>query len=79
MTTNDNITYNSNKYFYCYNPIKRDFICNMGQQYIDEGINSVTNKTYWKFKRSNKLDKILNNWRIFQQMRFETKQINNKQ
>jgi len=57
--------------YYCYNPVKKDFICNMGQVYIDTGKHYTTNKEFWIFERGDKLDNILKKWRIFQNMRFE--------
>lgn len=60
----------NNTNYYCYNPIQKDFIINMGLHYIDKGTHLKTNRNYWIFERGNKLDKILNNWRIFQNMRF---------
>lgn len=62
-----------NKNYYCYNPVKKDFICNMGQVYIDSGKHFTTNKEFWIFERGDKLDRILNKWRIFQKMRFDDK------
>jgi hypothetical protein len=43
----------------------------MGQVYIDKGTHYITNKEYWIFERGDKLDKILNKWRVFQKMRFD--------
>ena len=61
----------NNKPFYCYNPIQKDFIINMGLRWIDKGTHLKTNRNYWIFERGNKLDKILTKWKVFQQMRFE--------
>ena len=60
-----------NKYLYCYNPIKKNFILEKGEKYIDKDINSSTGKTYWIFVKNKKLDKILTDWRKFQELRFK--------
>lgn len=60
----------TNNLYYCYNPIKANFILTMGLNYIDKGIHLKTNRNYWIFERGIQLDKILNKWRIFQEMRF---------
>lgn len=59
------------KNLYCYNPVKKDFICNMGINYIDNGVHLKTNKTFWIFTRDEKLDMILDKWRDLQKLKFE--------
>lgn len=56
---------------YCYNPIKKNFICNMGIKYIDKGVHLKTNKTFWIFARDEKLDMVLDKWRDLQKLKFE--------
>lgn len=58
------------KYLYCYNPIKKNFILERGERYIDKDINKSTNKQYWIFIRNSKLDKILIDWRKYQEKKF---------
>lgn len=59
-----------NNLYYCYNPVKKDFILTMGLHYIDKGTHLKTNRNYWTFKRGTELDAILNKWRKFQELRF---------
>lgn len=59
-----------NNNYYCYNPIKKDFITTKNLMYINTGVNPNTNKTYWIYKRSCILDAILKDWREYQQQRF---------
>ena len=59
------------KNLYCYNPVKKDFICNMGIRYIYEGVHFKTNRKFWVFTRDDKLDIILKRWRELQKIKFE--------
>lgn len=61
----------NNKYFYCYNPIKKNFILEHGESYIDSDTNISTGRKYWIFVRNNKLNTILIQWRKFQETRFK--------
>ena len=53
-----------NRYFYCYSyPLKEFFICN-GLNYITVAVNQSTNKRYWLFEGTEKLNILLNKWRL---------------
>ena len=53
-----------NRYFYCYSyPLKDFFICN-GLNYITAAINQSTGKRYWLFEGTEKLNILLNEWRL---------------
>lgn len=49
----------SNDIFYCYSKKLRFFIQSFGVDYIDRNVNKNTNVTYWTFKKSDALDKII--------------------
>ena len=51
------------KPFFCYSyPLKEYFIKN-GLRYITSAINQNTEKRYWLFEGSEKLEKLLQEWR----------------
>lgn len=51
------------KPFFCYSyPLKEYFITN-GLRYITAATNQTTRKRYWLFEGSEKLDKLLKEWR----------------
>lgn len=60
-----------NKYYYCYNPVKKNYLLENGVNYIDKDIHKRTLNTFWIFVRSEKLDYLLNNWRQIQNKRFK--------
>lgn len=52
------------KPFFCYSyPLKQHFVKN-GLRYITASTNASTGKRYWLFDGSEKLDKLLNEWRV---------------
>lgn len=46
-------------YFYCYSKRMSYFIRSFGISYANRGINSNTKITYYKFEKSERLDKII--------------------
>lgn len=53
-----------NKYFYCYSYPLKEFFKNHGLKYITAAKNQTTNKTYWLFEGTEKLNKLLQEWRL---------------
>ena len=52
------------KPFFCYSyPLKQFFVKN-GLRYVTAAINESTGNRYWLFEGSEKLDKLLNEWRV---------------
>ena len=53
-----------NRYFYCYSyPLKEFFVKN-GLSYVTAAINQSTSKRYWLFEGTDKLNDLLNRWRL---------------
>ena len=42
--------------FYCYSNRLHNWLRSLGFKYISVGINKNTNKSYWTYEKSNKLD-----------------------
>ncbi len=52
------------KLYYCYsNPLKQ-FLIQNGERFITKSIHERTNKKYWVFVSSDKLNSLLNDWRL---------------
>lgn len=49
-------------YYYCYSHPQKDFLIKNGVFCIVKGIHPKTNKTYWVFQRSEKLNNLLTQW-----------------
>lgn len=45
-----------NNYFYCYSNKLHYFLISMSFIYVTSGVNGNTNKQYWTYDKSNKLD-----------------------
>ena len=45
-----------NNSFYCYSTRMHNFLLSMKFKYVSTGINGNTNKRYWTYKKSEKLD-----------------------
>lgn len=45
-----------NDIFYCYSKRMNYFLMSMKFRYLSKGINSVSEKEYWTYKKSKKLD-----------------------
>lgn len=52
------------KYFYCYSYPLKDFFKRHGLNYITAATNRSTLKTYWLFEGSEKLNILLQEWRL---------------
>lgn len=53
-----------NKYFYCYsNPLK-DFFLKNNLEYVLTATHDKTNKKYWVFESGEKLNNLLEEWRL---------------
>jgi hypothetical protein len=53
-----------NKYFYCYSFPLKEFLLNNNQKSIVAGIHPNTNKKYWVFEGTEKLNSLLTEWRL---------------
>lgn len=53
-----------NKYFYCYSYPLKEFFKKNGLRYIAAAQNRTTNKKYWLFEESEKLNMLLQEWRL---------------
>lgn len=51
-----------NDYFYCYSRRMSLFLRSMKEKYISSSINKNTNMRYWTFKKSERLDKLIELW-----------------
>ena len=51
------------KYYYCYSYPQKEFLKNSGLKYINTSINQSTGKRYWLFEGTEKLNKLLQEWR----------------
>jgi hypothetical protein len=49
-----------NKVFYCYSPILKCELLNIGERYIAKSLNPTTQKYYWMFLYTDKLIEYLN-------------------
>jgi len=49
-------------YFYCYSNRMKNFIKSMGIDYIKKEIHPKTNRVYFIFKKSSRLDQIIQLW-----------------
>lgn len=52
------------RYFYCYSYPLKEFFKQNGLSYIAAAINQTTSKTYWLFEGTEKLNKLLQEWRL---------------
>lgn len=43
------------KIFYCYSPVLKKELCNIGEKYIAKSVHDKTKKTYWMFLFNPKL------------------------
>ena len=64
-----------NKYFYCYSYPLKEFFKKNGLSYITAATNHSTNKTYWLFEGSEKLNSLLQEWRLNKQASFSILQM----
>lgn len=52
-----------NDYFYCYSPRLKSRLLDEGERFICVGINEKTDRKFWLFKNSEKLNGVLDAWR----------------
>ena len=53
-----------NKYFYCYSKPLKDFFVKKELRYVLKAMHAKTHKQYWVFESCDKVDKLLNEWRL---------------
>ena len=53
-----------NKYFYCYSWPLKEFLIKNGQASIVSGRHPITNKKYWVFDGTDKLNALLTKWAL---------------
>ena len=58
------------RYFYCYSYPLKEFLVNNGLKFITAAVNQATNKRYWLFEGTDKLNKLLTEWRLNKQLSF---------
>lgn len=52
------------RYFYCYSKPLKDFLLDNGERYIIKAIHEKTKKKYWLFEGTEKINKLLDEWRL---------------
>lgn len=52
------------KYFYCYSYPLKEFLVNNGLRFITAAVHQSTHKRYWLFEGTDKLNKLLAQWRL---------------
>lgn len=50
-------------YFYCYNPLLRKFLGQRGMRWNYKGFNKKSEKYYWTFEESEKLSKLIEEYK----------------
>ena len=53
-----------NRYFYCYSKPLKDFLLDTGERFITKSIHEKTKKKYWLFEGTEKLNKLLTEWKL---------------
>ena len=53
-----------NRYFYCYSWPLKEFLINNGQSSVVAGMHPKTNKRYWVFEGTEKLNSLLTEWKL---------------
>lgn len=53
-----------NTYYYCYSYPQKKFLIDNGEFVIVKGLHPETQKKYWVFERSEKLDTLLTEWQL---------------
>lgn len=48
-----------NEFFYCYSDKLYHFLASMSIRYVDKGINHTSNKQYWRYNKSETLDRAI--------------------
>ena len=52
-----------NRYFYCYSYPLKEFLIKNGLRYIVHSVNANTQKKFWVFEGTDKLNLLLDDWR----------------
>ena len=52
------------KYFYCYSRPLKQYLCENGIRFITKSTHDKTKKSYWLFEGTEKLNKLLDEWRL---------------
>ena len=52
------------KYFYCYSRPLKQYLYENGIRFITKSIHDKTKKSYWLFEGTEKLNKLLDEWRL---------------
>lgn len=52
-----------NKHFYCYSWPLKEFLCSNGEISVVSGLHPKTQKKYWVFESSEKLNNLLTEWK----------------
>lgn len=50
--------------FYCYSPVLKKELCDIGLRYIAQSIHNKTGKTYWMFIKTDELKRYLDQRKI---------------
>lgn len=53
-----------NEFFYCYSWPLKEFLINNGQNSVVAGMHPKTNKKYWVFEGTEKLNSLLTEWKL---------------
>lgn len=52
------------RYFYCYSYPLKEFLVNNNLRFITAAINQSTNKRYWLFEGTDRLNELVEAWRL---------------
>lgn len=55
---------NEKRYFYCYNARLRKYLDQNGTRWVGKGVSKTTGKPYWKFERTARLGRLLEEYKI---------------
>lgn len=53
-----------NRYFYCYSYPLKEFLIENGLRYITNSVNANTQKKFWVFEGTDRLNYLLDIWRV---------------
>ena len=59
------------QYFFCYSPLLMHYLKACNIPYVDEGTNAKSNSGYYRFERTERLDKALSGWEEFKSKQME--------
>ena len=52
------------KYYYCYSYPQKKYLMDNGERYVLKGVHADSQKTYWVFERNEKLNELLDDWKL---------------